>query len=384
MDHSYQRPLHFCAKLLYTVILEIKTDTLDTALSFKAHSDILLKALRAHATLNSDSDILISGNDSHLTITGYDTRSVVTSTIPAEITNSGQCSVSVKLLHDLIKSSSGFWSIQSSRTLELSYASGSYSIPLVEAPVPLPAMQSTNQCEISGPSFAKMVRYASIGSGTHYPGINLHFTKNTLRIISTDGLRLSYMTHPVSTPSEAKLTLHKDLIATISKWPEQKLCISYTTPTEPVEFCWSSDTVDYRIRLNTLPDSIPDNYENLVPKSGQTITVNGKDLASALQRTSLFTSDQTRRVMLEPRGSQLAVRSSSINVGSGDELLAAENSDKAQKWCINAKMISDLQLEGNITLQGAATGPIRLITNDPDWIYVFMPLAAPDLTHSGI
>jgi DNA polymerase III sliding clamp (beta) subunit (PCNA family) len=257
------------------------------------------------------------------------------------------------------------------------YSKGEYNLPITSDSIELAPIHYTTHWQISGATLHRLIKEASIASGTTvYRGIYLHYdTQNRcIAAVATDGVRMSCSRHYCEV-SEASVMLGKEVCNVLSKWTEgAEVIICFANITDPIEIKWESADVFYQLRVNSIQSKFP-NYLNTLNSisSAQRIKVRGQDLTAAINRNSLFSNDQLSKVVLEPGGDKLVIKSSSINLGSGHEIVAAQCVGSAS-WCVDAKVITDVaNTDQEILIRGEASGPIQVCIKD-EWIYVFMPI----------
>lgn len=349
-------------------------------MNFVIHNELILHGLaKMHNIFVPNSIVTITTDQDNITLSCVDSRCMFECTIPSTSAVAGSCAVSLTTLYDLMRTSPGMWEFASnSQSLSLRYSKGSYELPITNEKFEASEVNYSAKWELEGKHLCTLIKEAGIASGNKiYQGIYFHYDTDNqcIAAVATDGVRMSCSRYHCKAQT-AQVVLSKELCGLIAKWTERSsIAIHLGNAQEPVEFIWKHEDIQYKVRINSMQYKFPA-YSKTIDSisSAQTIVVNGQDLVAALNRNSLFSNDQLRKVLLEPQSDKLTIRSSSINLGSGCEVIGAKCSSDII-WCVDSKMITDIAATNqDITIQGSAIGPIRLHTK-PSWIYVFMPIS---------
>lgn len=349
-------------------------------LNFVIHNELILHGLaKMHNIFAPNSLVTIVANDQNIILRCTDSRCMLECTLPFTTTPDGSCTVSLNTLYELLRTSPGSWEFASnSQSLSLTYSKGSYELPITNETLEVPEVSYSAKWQLEGKDLCTLIKEAGVASGNKvYQGIYFHYdTENQcIAAVATDGVRMSCSRHHCKADM-AQVVLSKELCGLVAKWAEQSLLtINLGDAYRPIEFQWQHDSIQYKVRINSMQYKFPA-YSNTINSisSDQKIVVNGQELVAALGRNSLFSNDQLRKVLLEPQPDKLTIRSSSIKLGSGYETISAKCSSDIT-WCVDSKMITDIAaVNQDITIQGSARGPIRIHTK-PSWIYIFMPIA---------
>lgn len=363
--------------------------TENQGLHFKVHSDLLLHALsKMHTLFAQDTLLTLYATNNNLHISAIDNKASFRARVPIEEHHAlnKKFSIPLHLLHNLLKTGTGIWDFVYSETqLQLSFRTGQYKLPVITPEENftenIDTITDSTEWLLGGLDFAQILKKATLAAGDQVQrGVYIHSdTKNKcIAAAATDGLRISCARYPYNTQSQAQsqdigAILNKDICNALVRWlGKHDIRINLKTLKDPMIFKWEQDNIDYQLRVSTMQYRFP-NYKPIIPTEGQSIEIEGSELSVALARIGLFAQD-SKRIVLEPKGHELIVHSSSIDIGSGVESVAARCSPEAVRWCIDPKHLSDVLGKEKIVLQGGPKGPIRVqIHGQNNWIYVFMP-----------
>jgi len=202
--------------------------------------------------------------------------------------------------------------------------------------------------------------------------------KGSLRVVATDGHRLSMITRPVEGGSVGNgVIIPRKGVVEVSKVIE--------TGDDPVEIALqggvahaSRGGVELSMRL--VEGEFPD-YNQVIPqKSTRRMTVGVEPLLAALRRVSVVSSERTRGVKLQMGDGKLEVSSINPDIGEATDELAVEYDGEPLGIGFNAKYIIDLlgvlpaatQVEVGFNDE-VSPGVIRC-EGDADYVYVVMPM----------
>lgn len=202
--------------------------------------------------------------------------------------------------------------------------------------------------------------------------------KGKLRMVATDGHRLSMITRPVEDGGAASgVIIPRKGVAEISKVIETGDEAVILTVQGGVAHA-SRGHVDLSMRL--VEGEFPD-YNQVIPqKSERRMLVSVESLLAALRRVSTVSSERTRGVKFQLEAGKLEISSMNPDLGEATEELAVEYDGGALSIGFNAKYFVDLLsvLPGGTQLDvgfndEVSPGVLRCEA-DAEYLYVVMPM----------
>lgn len=199
-----------------------------------------------------------------------------------------------------------------------------------------------------------------------------------LRVVATDGHRLSLITRMIPGVSEGEgIIIPRKGVAEVAKIVESGDGDVTLTIQEGLAHV-VRDKVELSMRL--VEGEFPD-YRQVVPqKTSLEVNLSGQDLLAALRRVSVVSSERTRGVKMSFEAGKLEVSSINPDVGEASEEVSIDYSGKSFAIGFNAKYVIDvlgvLPSDGAIQLSfndEVSPGVIRT-ESDPDYLYVVMPM----------
>ena len=271
-----------------------------------------------------------------------------------------------------------------------------HSLPPDEFPA-LPKVKEGKSFSVDPALFAEMVRqtiFAVSASEDKYilTGVLIETGKSqfpgdssNLRLVATDGYRLAKVGAKmeakgdsgvnVIVPARALLELAKILEG--GKDEALKIVVSG----EQIGFKYGDAYLVSRLIQGQFPD-----YKQVIPKKSSTrITLGTKDFLRAAERAAVIASGSANVTLLEVKSNKMKLSANTPDIGSVDEILAAEikGSDKARA-SFNIRLITDVLgvIETEKTVielgEGLSPGVIRPEGND-DYLYIVMPIRTQEV-----
>jgi DNA polymerase-3 subunit beta len=218
-------------------------------------------------------------------------------------------------------------------------------------------------------------------------GVLMEFGKSTssgdssnIRMVSTDGYRLSKRGSKVSTPIpfETSVIVPAKALSEVSRMIQSE-------PDGSVEITLGGDHIcfkhkDIYLVSRLIQGQFPD-YKQVIPKASELkISMNCKTFLSAIERAAVIASSSANILRLEVKAGKMYVIASAPDVGSVNEIIEAEvkGGEKAQV-AFNARLIIDslkVMNEESIVLELSgplSPGVLRPVGSD-DYTYIIMPI----------
>lgn len=278
-------------------------------------------------------NVLIEASGDHVTLTTTDLELAVRSSCAADVEEGGAVTVpAARFLNYLRALPPGDVKAEGQKNDWLSLTSGRSKARIAgmsrESFPALPDMPETAM-EISIALLNSMLAMTSMAiskedSRFHLRGGMMQTTPAGLRLVATDGYRLSLVDHAVNTG-----TIFKQVVVPSVGIGELRKLAAEADSGALVRFAQDENNLffevgDRRMMVRKLAGSFPD-YERVLPKEHPvSITVNREDLLGALNRVGQFADDQSRMVRLTVRADEIKLQASVSDVGESEEGIAAE------------------------------------------------------------
>ena len=199
-----------------------------------------------------------------------------------------------------------------------------------------------------------------------------------LRLVSTDGHRLSMVTRAIDDGSSASgVIIPRKGIGEISKVIEggdDPVTITLQGGVAHV----SRGGVDLSIRL--VEGEFPD-YKQVIPQKGERrMHVVAGDLLAALRRVSVVSSERTRGVKLQLDRDRLEISSVNPDLGEASEEIAVEYESEGFGIGFNARYFIDVltvlppETHIDLAFNDEVSPGVVHCEGDPDYLYVVMPM----------
>ncbi|MFN8627603.1 MAG: DNA polymerase III subunit beta [Candidatus Binatia bacterium] len=202
--------------------------------------------------------------------------------------------------------------------------------------------------------------------------------KGRLRMVATDGHRLSLITRPVEDGSEAGgVIIPRKGVAEISKVIEAGDAPVLLAVQGGVVHATRGD-VDLAMRL--VEGEFPD-YKQVIPKkSERRMLVAAEVLLATLRRVATVSSERTHGVKFQLEPGRLEISSANPDLGEAVEELGVEYDGAQLSIGFNAKYMIDLlsivppETQVEIGLNDEVSPGVMRCETDPDFLYVVMPM----------
>ncbi|MCK6555150.1 DNA polymerase III subunit beta [Candidatus Binatia bacterium] len=199
-----------------------------------------------------------------------------------------------------------------------------------------------------------------------------------LRLVATDGHRLSMVTRPVEEcPEGAGVIVPRKGVSEISKVIEGG--------DEPITLTMADNLVhaqragvDLSIRL--VEGEFPD-YRQVVPeRSERRMQIVAEELLAALRRVSVVSSERTRGVRMQLNGERLEVSSVNPDLGEATEEMSVEYDGAPFSIGFNVKYFIDVLgvlapgTHVEVVFNDEVSPAVVRCEGDPGFVYVIMPM----------
>ena len=209
-------------------------------------------------------------------------------------------------------------------------------------------------------------------------GILFEIKNNMLKMVSTDGKRLSKIEKEIENKSNLDISIivPPKILLEISK-----LCNdngeAFLSITKDNIFI----KIDNFLFISNLLEANFPPYEQVIPKNQTgTITLDKKSFKESIERISLMGDKETHKIILLLTENEMKIYSESLSLGSGEETISVEYTGEETKMAINFIYLIDvLSVLSNENIiidfkNSQSTITVREKDNN-DYIYIMMPMS---------
>src|SRR5262245_47491443 len=304
------------------------------------------------------SNTLLEVGNKKVRIMATDLEVGVITQVNADVTEDGKICVLAKSLYDIVKELSGDEvKIRRKEQNRLEVSAGKSHFKIVGLPpeefpsLPTPDEKNSYPLEASGlKGMLEKTIFAISNDESRY---NLHgvylerIGDKTLRMVATDGHRLSYVDRQVSQP----IQLAKGVIIPKKAVYELKRLVSEAPGGEAAEDLPVRLSIDGRnlvtqrggvtLIARLIDGEFPD-YQRVIPKpQGKAAILDRSSFVGGLKRVSLLVSDRTRGIKFNFSSGLLELSTSNPDLGEAREELAADYKGDHLKIGFNARYFLD-------------------------------------------
>ncbi|MEY4167084.1 MAG: DNA polymerase III subunit beta [Blastocatellia bacterium] len=210
-------------------------------------------------------------------------------------------------------------------------------------------------------------------------GAKFEFGEETLRMVATDGHRLSFIEKPFHNPGERlDLLIPKKTLTEVARLSAES--------DDQIEIAFQDQHLFFRfgkriLSSRTLSGQFP-NYEMVLPReNNHRFVIESHRLAAALRRVALVADDRSHAIRFELKENLVSITAASESVGEAGEELAVQYDGPPIAIGFNAQYLLDLFAvisEGELVLEfkdGSSQVQIRPNNEaDYDFRYIVMPM----------
>ena len=222
------------------------------------------------------------------------------------------------------------------------------------------------------------VAVSSESLNTTLAGALLKLDTSMLSMVATDGHRLALATAAVAIPelkTPVDVLIPRKALAAFLRFAEGRndQAVRCAVTDNHIFFVWQERLLFGRKLSGAFP-----NYERVLPMShAASLSLNRKDLRSALERVAQFTESKTRCVVVEVSINQICVRAQDIAVGESEESLVTSYAGEPARIGFNAAYLADF-------LNRTEHQSVRFLFSNADTATEWQPAseaAAPDFRY---
>jgi len=366
-----------CSKESILKILNVADNVISTKTSISILSNILLEAF-----------------DSKIKITACETKINFFGDIGADITEEGAVSVHCNKFYSIIRKLPGNEIIiESDNTSQIHIKPKdndniNYTIKGLEANKfpQIKVAENSDFFSISQEIIADMIKrtifaVSETDNRRFVSGIYFEISDKVLKMVSTDGKRLSMIKNEIDINSKIKIENGviippKILIETL------KLC----SGNGDVQISINNKEIYIKINnfsfiSNLLEGNFPP-YEKVIPfDQSIVIPVNRKSLFESLDRISQISDKESHKITMSLNKDKMVLYTEDITIGSGEEVIPVEYKKEEFKISLNSIFITDVlnvSKNDNVILEfkDANTTVTVKEENNDNFIYIMMPMTS--------
>ena len=366
-------------------------------ISIKNKKDLLEYLLKVNGvverrnTLQILTNIYLQVSDNQLTIKATDLEISVETTLPINMEESGNVTVSAKNFYEIVKElPEAEIEITSKENHWVSIHCGASKFNIMGiAPEDYPALPSFSKGEfhsIKTDALKNMIEHTIFAVSTdetryHLNGVFLdHAEGNLYRMVATDGHRLAYCEKELFTQTPAFLPkgiiIPRKGVLELKKLldsAEKELMVAL----EGNHLIFRSKQTRLFIRL--IEGRFPD-YKQVIPKSNPNVLeLESKELLLSLKRVSLLANEKSKGIKLTVSEGRLEISTNNPDIGEAKEVVETSYTNEPIEIGFNAKYLMD-SISGltdkNISLSlndRMSPGVVRVVGDD-DYLCVLMPM----------
>lgn len=336
-------------------------------------------------------NILLSANPKRgLTIAATDLGVGITGSYGADVKKPGGVTVAAKSFYDIIKNlPEDQVSITVGDNHRTVIKSGRVEYKIVgtsDADYPkLPDPEGVGFSSLDARVFSDMIEKTLFSVSTdetrfHLNGVFLISKGDTLRMVSTDGHRLSVVTRPVATTG---LEVNTGVIIPRKGLLEVKRLLEEAS-TSPVEIGLRGSNVylrrqDVTLSVKLIDAQFPD-YEQVIPKQiPKKATISRSHLIDALRRISLLSSDKSWGVRMSLSPNLLQITSDNPDLGEAKEEIEVDYPGPELAIGFNARYLLDVlnateSADVILGMNDESSPGVITPTEDQEYTCVIMPM----------
>lgn len=280
-------------------------------------------------------NILLKAEKSKLYLSSTNLEISVRTSIAAKVEEEGEITINGKTLNDIVSNlnneSIEIESVQENfRIISGKFKSNLLGSNTADFPT-LPVQSGKNTFSLKSEelvnSLSKVLFSVSLDETRPIlTGVLFSFSNKTLKLVSTDGFRLSEVKLKSEVETEdLKIIIPKTVLYELTKisGSSEDIILSYEKDTNQILFTMGDTTLSSRVIEGEFPD-----YEKIIPSSSiGTIFVDKRELEKSIKLASVFARDSGKIVKFKVFDNKLIVSAESSSSGNQEMELEVRNED---------------------------------------------------------
>jgi DNA polymerase III subunit beta len=311
---------------------------------------LAISAVSTKNTMPILANLLLTAKKDILSITGTDLEIGMQCQCPVEVLEEGSITIPAKKLMDIVREfSENEIEMQVSEQNKIAINCGKSHFKIMgispEDFPSLPTGKKDKSVTIKDSVLLKMLKKCHFSVSvdeTRYVlnGVLLETDEKNIRMISTDGHRLSYTQEEISSSASSfKAIIPSKAVAEMMKilsGDDEDITINFTDNHLFLE-------KKNLILTSRLIDGQFPNYDQVIPKiTDNKFVVRTKALAEATRRVAVMAADKANSVRINIQDTRLNIQANTPDVGEAQEEVEIEYSGKEMTVAYNARFIQDV------------------------------------------
>jgi len=352
------------------------------------------RVVSGRTTLPILSNVLLEATGDKLRLVSYDMEIGAQSAIAVDVVEEGALTVPARMLGDVVAGlPEATVEVVSEDRSVLGIVCGRsqytiHGLPADEYPA-LPDVSGEIGFEITQAGMRGLIRSTIFAASTDetraiLTGVLLKGDGANIRMVATDSYRLAVKTantdgvKNVSGKGEWQVIVPARALQELNRMlepSEDKTVVKVSAGEQQIRF-----EVGPYILISRLIEGQFPNYERVIPgEANRMVTVHREDLQGAIKRAAIVARAEASKIVFNAREGLLTLTAESGEVGRAHEELAAQVEGDDLEIAFNAEYLTDvLGVIGSDSVVWELTGPLgqALVkgTDDPDYLYVVMPM----------
>lgn len=365
------------------MIISCNTTSLNKALQ------TVQKAIISKPSTPIFSGIHIQTSNGKLNIQAMDVNMAISCNIDADITEDGEIVVSAKHFSELVRKlpeeTLTISKNNENHTIKVSSGKSEYQLLLMnEEDYPkFPTFDAEKSITIEDSMIKELIKKTIFACSNDearplFTGILVEVADNKITFVGTNTHRLAIKSLPYNDASPMSMIIPSKVLTEISRnlagdTPQQ---VNISLLNNQIMVVIDNVTIVSRLIEGKFPD-----YKRVIPpKFAITAKINIKELAGAVERVALFSTDGDYSIIkMSVENNELTITSSSPDVGTGREVISCASEGEKLNVAFNSKYILDilknLEAEEAILSMNTSLSPVCVTCEqEPDYIYIVTPV----------
>ncbi len=345
------------------------------------------KAITSKSAIPVLEGIHLKAEGFQLTLTGYDFEMAIITTIECDVKTQGEIVISAKLFGDIIRKIPGEEieiNVDDNNNVTIKSGITQYTLmgidPSEYPALPKPDVEKT--VEIEPAILCDMVNTTIFAVATDdkrpaHTGELFCFTKNNLKLVALDGLRLAITEREIICDKEINIIIpQKTLHEVIKLVSEDETPVQIMANKRFVMFSNSKYTIIRRLIEGEFLD-----YENVIPKSVITeIVVDTKEFIDVIERASLMITERLKNPLriLFDTSNNIHVNCKTSLGSVTDEISAQVTGENVEIGFNNRYLMDALRYSGKekvkFLINGALSPVIIKPEDDDKFLFLVLPV----------
>lgn len=365
------------------MIISCNTTSLNKALQ------TVQKAIISKPSTPIFSGIHIQTNNGKLNIQAMDINMAISCNIDATITEEGEIVVSAKHFSELVRKlpeeTLTIAKNTENHTIKVSSGKSEYQLLLMnEEDYPkFPTFNAEKSITIEDTMIKELIKKTIFACSNDearplFTGILVEVADGKITFVGTNTHRLAIKSLPYTEAAPMSMIIPSKVLTEISRnltsdTPEQ---VNISLLNNQIMVVIDNVTIVSRLIEGKFPD-----YKRVIPpKFAIKAKVNIKNLAGAVERVALFSTDGDYSIIkMSVDEGELTITSSSPDVGTGREIIACQTEGDKLNVAFNSRYIleilKNLEAEEAILSMNTSLSPVCVTCEqEPDYIYIVTPV----------